>query len=127
MLGNDEIENHSFLQFNDVHTGSPLLCVSDNTDCCTEDNANWFLPGSTTPLTTSSSPYSVARSANTPRHVALMRSMGHDGADRDDDDGLYRCEIADTDESIRCCMFGWMLLIRVSYCLCVQFQQRVTF
>ena len=107
MLGDDKIENHSFLRFNDVRTGSPLLCVSDNTDCCTEDNANWFLPGSNTPLTTSSSPYSVSRSTNASRYVALMRSTGFDGADRDDDDGLYRCEIIDTDESTKV-LYVWL-------------------
>ena len=92
------IENHSFLRFSDVTNEDDvniLLCVSDNTECCTEDNANWFLPGSTTPLTTSSSPYSVSRSSNDPRHVRLRRGSG--GTNRDNNDGLYRCEIIGTD------------------------------
>ena len=101
-----EIENHSFLRFSDVATGdNALLCVSDNTDCCTEDNANWFLPGSTTPLTTSSSPYSVTRSSTAPRNVALMCSGG--GTDTENDDGLYHCEIIGTDGTIQLLYF-WL-------------------
>ena len=105
---NVEIENHSFLRFADVTTGdNALLCVSDNTNCCTGDNANWFLPGSTTPLTTSSSPYSVTRSTTAPRNVALRRSGDGGGADSDDDDGLYRCEIIDTDGNIHM-LYVWL-------------------
>ena len=106
MSGDLEIENHSFLRFFDVTTGdNALLCVSDNTDCCTVHNANWFLPGSISPLTTSSSPYSVSRNTTVPRYVALMRSGS--GADRDNDDGLYRCEIIDIDGNIQMLYF-WM-------------------
>ena len=101
------IENHAFLPFFYLNGGSLLLCVSDNPDCCSEDNANWFLPGSTTPLTTSSSPYSVTRSSTAPRHVALMRDEGVDGIDRDDDDGLYRCEIIDTNGTTQI-LFVWL-------------------
>ena len=108
MLGDNEIENHFFLRFSDVGTGNnALLCVSDNTDCCTEANANWFLPGSDMPLPTSSSPnpYSVTRSTTDPRHVRLRRGSG--GADRDNDDGLYRCEIIDTDGNIQM-LYVWL-------------------
>ena len=103
----DEVENHSYLPFRVLNGGHKIQCVSDNPDCCTENNANWFLPGSTTPLTTSSSPYSVSRSSTAPRYVALMRDEGRNGIDRDDDDGLYRCEIIDTDENIQM-LYVWM-------------------
>ena len=110
MLRGVVIENHSFLPFMVLNGGSLLLCVSDNPDCCTEDNANWFLPGSTTPLTTSSSPYSVSRSTPASRNVALMRKKegGTEiGIDHDDDDGLYRCEIIDTDGNTQM-LYVWM-------------------
>ena len=97
------IENHSFLRFHDVGTGdNALLCVSDNPECCTEANANWFLPGSTTPLTGSSYPYFVSRSTTAPRNVALMR-----GGFVYDHDGLYHCEIIDTDGTTRMLYF-WL-------------------
>ena len=103
--GNMIFENDFFLRFFDIRTGSnSLLCVSDNTECCTEDNANWFLPGSTTPLNTTSSPYSVSRSTDDPRNVALMRLSGVPGDIGDDpneDDGLYCCEIIGIDGSTR--------------------------
>ena len=101
------IKNHSFLRFLDVSTGgNALLCMSNNPECCTEDNANWFVPGSTTPLTTSSSPYSVSRSTTAPGNVALIRNS-LSGADRDDNDGLYRCEIIDIDGSTQM-LFVWL-------------------
>ena len=106
MSGSIVIENHSFLRFADVRTGNDsLLCMSNNTDCCTEDNANWFLPGSTIPLTTISSPYSVSRSSTEQRNVALIRSGG--GINRDDDDGLYRCKIIGTDGTIQM-LYVWL-------------------
>ena len=104
----DAIENHSFLDFPDVNNNDQvLLCVSDNPDCCTEDNANWFRPGSTTPLPTSSSPspYSVTRSTTDPRHVRLRRGSG--GFDPNDDDGLYRCEIIDTEGNTQM-LYVWL-------------------
>ena len=104
---NREVENHAFLPFFVLNGHSLLLCVSNSTDCCTEDNANWFLPGSTTALTNSSSPYSVSRSSTDPRYVALRRDEDVDGVDRNDDDGLYRCEIIDTDGNIQM-LYVWM-------------------
>ena len=109
------IENHSYLPFLVLNGGNSILCESDNPDCCTGDNANWFLPGSTTPLTTSSSPYSVTRSSTAPRNVALRRGSG--GTDRDDDDGLYRCEIIDTDGTTQM-LYVWMDIdVEGRYCV----------
>ena len=99
MYNGEEIENHSFLPFFAMNGGITIACVSDNPKCCTEDNANWFLPGSTTALTTTSSPYSVARNTNNLRNVALIREWSA-GNDQHDDDGLYHCEIIGTDGSI---------------------------
>ena len=100
-----EIENHSFLPFRVLNSGHTILCVSDNSDCCTEANANWFLPGSTTALTTSSFPYFVIRNTTAPKSVRLSRSIG--GVDRDDNDGLYHCEIIGTDGSTQM-LYVWL-------------------
>ena len=102
-----DIENHSFLPFLVLNGGGTILCVSDNPECCTEDNANWFLPGSTTALNTSSSPYSVVRSSTVPKSVALRRDSSGDGIHRDDDDGLYRCEIIDIGGSTKI-LYVWL-------------------
>ena len=106
ILGGYEIENHSFLRFLDVTTeDGALMCVSDNTDCCTEDNANWFRPDSTTALTMTSSPYFVTRSStDSQRNVALNRV---DGGATDDDDGLYHCDIIGTDGSTQM-LYVWL-------------------
>ena len=80
--------------------------MSDNPDCCTEDNANWFRPGSDNALTNSSSPYSVSRSSTDQRNVALMRDR-ETGNNPDDDDGLYRCEMIDTDGDTQI-LYVWM-------------------
>ena len=89
------IENHSFLKFTDVATGdNALMCMSENTECCTTDNANWYLPGSDSPITTTEEPgYFVTRGSN---YVALNRESGDT-----DVDGLYRCEILGTDGNIQ--------------------------
>ena len=104
-----KIENHSFLRFGDVINGDKaLLCVSNNTDCCTEDNANWFHPGFTTALTTSSRPYYVERTTTAPRNVALIRTnMDLHNAAQDANDGLYCCEIIDTDGNIQM-LYIWL-------------------
>ena len=49
----------------------------------------------------------MTRNSTAPRHVALMRDDGPVGIDRDDDDGLYRCEIIGTDGTTQM-LYVWM-------------------